>query len=1658
MNRSLSSRIRRTAPGALAALLVVAGTVGVPLAVATATPAAAAGSTTFYSPGTPSLATITNGTTAAPWNLSQGDPGSPAYASQSPGTVLPTYTPGGATTGSGVTAEPNLAVYPGVNSGTDGDTPYPNGTVGTPGPLDGYCGTGSQTQEYSGTPAKQPADTTLPLAPAYFPHVVKNADGSLTGYFDYRPKDEDEALVAATSTDNGKDWTYDGEALEQNPGYCASSDVNDDGQGHANIITVDGNTYLYTLARAAGDMQGVGMLIHKFAPTESSPLAGLPSTEEIGIDPDAFVPTGSSSVGLTHGTAQAIPLTTLGTPGSPEQLVMDPNTAGTGTVGSFVDLTQTPTGTGTPPTVITCTGLGTSSLTGCTTASGKTLTVDAGDLVEQVLGFTTPSSDTGLVIPAGPNKTTGDGGLASFTSDIIAASGPGFANSLTGTTFNDNAPNRLYVNGSAIYCSGANANPTTHIEDCTTGDSPSSLTLGASQPITGDPIVPATAYNVGGGDGMTNGLVAPDGIVGVLPSYPGAPSGSTIVMYTEKELNYYDAGETTGSGTLNSATGQTISFTPGTYISQDLPSTGPWSVQIGATTNVSGSTATAIVPLTCTSLNETAGTLGGCTVASTYNGWTYASNSYIAAPGATTVAPGTLALTGEGKATDVSKLYKNNEDLSVVRVAYTTDGVNFSTTGLANGGIISGAGCESGNCASNGGGAYDDLTDPSSTTNPLNASGQIDLNKYSAPGTPDATEMRWAGSAGTIITNPNGTYGLFLSGAYAADGDSDAFNQIFYSESTDGEHWTVPQVVLSTDYTFAASVAQDDALAAGHDDPLGISAYYEGRAYGPSVVQNSDGTLTMVFSGYRMPGDATAGETFGTNPSAQWTIGTTDPDLYRNILTVTLDPAATATESVASQTTVTASPSAPVAGQSVTYTATVSNPATGAGDPTGTVTFTGDGGTLCPSVALDGDVPDQATCTTTYSGGAQSDDVTASYSGDSTFSGSSGSAAVSVGAALTVASSTTPSGYGASGNSLAFADVVTSDSPDSLTSVAVSDGLGQTISCPNSTLAAGTSETCTSTYPVTQAEVDAGSITDTTTASAVDGTTAVSSAPFTLTVEASGATSALGLSETTTSTGYGLPGDSVPFSDTVTDTGTTTISNIAVSDTLDSGVTCPSSTLTPGDSEICTGTYTVTEADVTGGSVTDTATATGTGPQGAPVASGPSSAEVPAFTPPAAPIGVTATAGSRSATVSWTPGDDGGSAVTGYTVSDGVGDTCSSTTTTCTVGGLTNGTPYTFTVTATNEVGTSAASTASSPVTPTTVPDAPTGVVASAGDQSVSVSWTAADDEGSVVTGYTVTSTGGQTCSTSGTTCDVTGLTNGTAYSFTVTATNADGTSSASAATTSVTPSTVPDAPSGVVATAGDASAIISWTAAGDEGSPVTGYVVTASNSNPPKTCTTTAATTCTITGLANGASYTFTVTATNADGTGGASAPSAAVVPTTNTAVITSADTDTVAQGKAVKFAVTSSGTPSAAISATGLPAGMTLKSSKGGKATLEGKPVGGAGVYAFTLTADNGTGPGSSQTFTLTVFGITSPDAATFTAGTYGSFTIATTPPLAGASVSATLSKKQSGLSFTPGPDGTATLSGTPAAGDKTAVVTVKATDGSLSVTQKLTVTIDS
>ena len=287
---------------------------------------------------------------------------------------------------------------------------------------------------------------------------------------------------------------------------------------------------------------------------------------------------------------------------------------------------------------------------------------------------------------------------------------------------------------------------------------------------------------------------------------------------------------------------------------------------------------------------------------------------------------------------------------------------------------------------------------------------------------------------------------------------------------------------------------------------------------------------------------------------------------------------------------------------------------------------------------------------------------------------------------------------------------------------------------------------------------------------------------------------------------------------------------------------------------------------------------------------------------PGVPTGVTATAGNGSATVSWTaPSSNGGSAITSYTVTPFIGTTAqtpvtvtgSPPATSATVTGLTNGTSYTFTASATNANGASPASSPSNAVTPNNLPGAPTGVSATAGNGSATVSWTApSNNGGSAITSYTVTPFIGTTAQTPttvsapATSATVTGLTNGTSYTFTVSATNANGAGPASAPSNTVTPSgpVVPGAPTGVTATAGNTAATVSWTAPNNGNSAITSYTVTPFIGTTAQTPTTVTgsppATQTVVTGLTNGTSYTFTVSATNAVGTGPTSTPSNAVTP----------------------------------------------------------------------------------------------------------------------------------------------------------------------------------
>ena len=298
-------------------------------------------------------------------------------------------------------------------------------------------------------------------------------------------------------------------------------------------------------------------------------------------------------------------------------------------------------------------------------------------------------------------------------------------------------------------------------------------------------------------------------------------------------------------------------------------------------------------------------------------------------------------------------------------------------------------------------------------------------------------------------------------------------------------------------------------------------------------------------------------------------------------------------------------------GQTLHYSYLVTN--TGSGTLTG-VAVQDDliSGVSCPDSSLAAGAHE--TCTgsyTTTSGDVSNGSVTntATASGDDSNGNTvtSGPSSVTVPfSGLTIVKSTT-SIFTASGQTLHYSYLVTNTGSGTLTSIAVQDNLISGVSCPDSSLAAGAHETCTGSYTTTSGDVSNGSVTNTATASGNDSNgNPVTSGPSSVTVPFSGLT----IVKSTTSI-FTASGQTLHYSYLVTNTGSGTLTAIAVQDNLITGVSCPDSSLAAGAHETCTGSYMTTSGDVTNGSVTNTATASGNDSNGNPVTSGPSSVTVP---------------------------------------------------------------------------------------------------------------------------------------------------------------------------------------------------------------------------------------------------------------------------------------------------------------------------------------------------------------------------------------------------------------------------------------------------------------
>ena len=156
---------------------------------------------------------------------------------------------------------------------------------------------------------------------------------------------------------------------------------------------------------------------------------------------------------------------------------------------------------------------------------------------------------------------------------------------------------------------------------------------------------------------------------------------------------------------------------------------------------------------------------------------------------------------------------KTNHDIAYVRLATTTDGINFT-----DGGIVSG------------------LSDPT---------------------TVDYNQTRWVSPRGTLIDiNGDGSlWGLYFAAGNCLDGDSDAFHFIGYAESTDKMHWTVYNdinhpIAAINPITVANQAGGALVTIPANPPVVPLQSWFAQRLYAPTATRLDATHLSMTFAGY----------------------------------------------------------------------------------------------------------------------------------------------------------------------------------------------------------------------------------------------------------------------------------------------------------------------------------------------------------------------------------------------------------------------------------------------------------------------------------------------------------------------------------------------------------------------------------------------------------------------------------------------------------------------------------------------------------------------------------------------------------------------------------------------------------------------------------------
>jgi hypothetical protein len=178
---------------------------------------------------------------------------------------------------------------------------------------------------------------------------------------------------------------------------------------------------------------------------------------------------------------------------------------------------------------------------------------------------------------------------------------------------------------------------------------------------------------------------------------------------------------------------------------------------------------------------------------------------------------------------------KINQDYETVRLASTTDGINFTDLGVTN------------------------LTNPIDTTN---------------------TGRRYASPNGSVVQLANGNLGLFIGAGNCLDGDSDGFHAIVYAETSPANllNWTVLNDITTNPIASIAPITVGGVTYPTGTPVLATQPFFAGRVYAPNAMFLDATHINLIFDGYD------AGYVGGSDYTSYRTVGHATLQLGNNTI------------------------------------------------------------------------------------------------------------------------------------------------------------------------------------------------------------------------------------------------------------------------------------------------------------------------------------------------------------------------------------------------------------------------------------------------------------------------------------------------------------------------------------------------------------------------------------------------------------------------------------------------------------------------------------------------------------------------------------------------------------------------------------------------------